>query len=156
TTAKHVVQLTMSTNQSANQFVCTDSTGGSETAPNDCLIIQASSGSANNATCFEKIGDPTSTQHCAIFQLNTSGANNASVQQQIAAVSGTTQAATQLTEIAQWNASGSNTAQVNQDLKESQSASLASTASITQTQDGHQTTSVSQHSDTGDNGAKVV
>jgi hypothetical protein len=45
---------------------------------------------------------------------------------------------------------------VNQDLKESQSASLAKTASITQTQDGHQTTSVSQHSDTGANNAKVL
>jgi hypothetical protein len=141
-----------------NQFTCTASTGGTANPPNQCVIIQSSSGADNNATCLEKIGDPTGTQSCKIYQVNTTGANNAYVQQSIAAGASSlgAQAATQNTEIAQSATSGSNNVQVNQDLKESQSASLAKTASITQTQDGHQTTSVSQHSDTGANNAKVL
>src|SRR5262245_27597260 len=55
TTAKHVVQLTMTTNQSANQFVCTPSTGGTANGPNTCIIVQSSSGSDNVAACVEKI-----------------------------------------------------------------------------------------------------
>jgi hypothetical protein len=159
TTAKHVVQI-MATNNpgNTNQYSCTASTGGTVNGPNECVIIQSSTGSDNNATCLEKIGDPTGTQHCAIYQLNTSGANNAVVQQAVAAsaVPAVGQDATQNTEIAQWAGTGSNNAQVNQDLKESQSASIGKTGTITQTQDGHQTAAVSQHSDSGNNAAKVL
>jgi hypothetical protein len=172
TTAKRVVQLTMAPNNpggggggggnTTNQFTCTASDDGSQTLPNECLIVQSSVGPAaadNNATCVEKINDPTGTQHCAIYQLNTSGgANNAYVQQQIAATAAplSTQDATQNTEIAQWATTGSNNAQVNQDLKESQSGSFGKNDVITQTQNGHQTTAVSQHSDHGNNTAKVL
>jgi hypothetical protein len=159
TTAKHVVQI-MATNNptNANQYSCTASTGGTVNGPNECVIIQSSDGSDNNASCIEKIGDPTGTQHCAIYQVNSTGANNAVVQQQIAAgtVPANTQDATQNTEIGQSATSGSNNAQVNQDLKESQSASFGKTGTFTQTQNGHQTTAVSQHSDTGNNTAKVL
>jgi len=153
TTATRVLQ-----SGTTNQYTCTASTGGTVNPPNECVVIQSSSGADNNATCLEKVGDPTGTQSCKIYQLNTSGANNAYVQQSVAAAASSfgTQAATQNTEIAQSAMSGSNNAQVNQDLKESQSASIAKTASITQTQDGHQTTAVSQHSDTGANNAKVL
>jgi hypothetical protein len=162
TTAKHVVQINFPTNNpgNTNQFRCTPST---DSGPNDCTIVQSSSGTDNNATCVEKIGDPTGTQNCDIYQLNTTGANNATVHQQIAqtgVVLGpgdlSKQDATQDTEIAQWADGGSNNAQVNQDLKESQSASLK-TGSITQQQDGHQTTAVSQHTGLlGNNTAKVL
>jgi hypothetical protein len=159
TTAKHVVQI-MATNNpgNTNQYSCTASTGGTVNGPYECVIIQSSAGSDNNASCIEKIGDPTGTQHCAIYQLNTSGANNAVVQQSVAvaAVPAVGQDATQNTEIAQWAGSGSNNAQVNQDLKESQSASIGKTGTISQTQDGHQTSAVSQHSDSGNNVAKVL
>jgi hypothetical protein len=159
TTAKHVVQI-MATNNptNANQYSCTASTGGTVNGPNECVIIQSSDGTDNNATCIEKIGDPTGTQHCAIYQVNSTGANNAVVQQQIAAgtVPANTQDATQNTEIGQSATSGSNNAQVNQDLKESQSASFGKTGTFAQTQNGHQTTAVSQHSDTGNNTAKVL
>ena len=162
TTAKRVVQLSFAPNNpGSNQFTCTPS---SSPGPNDCLIVQSASGTDNNATCAEKVGDPTGTQNCDIYQLNTTGANNAFVQQSIAesAVDLTTpgtsaQSATQYTEIGQWNDGGSNSAQVNQDLKESQSASLPKTGSIIQQQDGHQTASVSQHTGiTGNNTAKVL
>jgi hypothetical protein len=141
-----------------NQFTCTASTGGTVNPPNECVIVQSSSGATNNATCLEKIGDPTGSQSCKIYQVNTTGANNAYVQQAIAAAasSGGAQTATQNTEIAQSATSGSNNVQVNQDLKESQSAVLGKSASINQSQDGHQTTAVSQHSDTGNNTAKVL
>jgi len=167
TSAKRVVQLSFAPNNpggggggsGTNQFMCTESDDGSQTSPNECLIVQSSSGTDNNATCVEKIGDPTGTQSCRIYQLNTTGANDAVVQQSIAAAAApsNTQDATQVTEIGQWNAGGSNSAQVNQDLKESQSVSLAKNApAITQQQDGHQTASVGQHSGTGDNTAKVL
>jgi hypothetical protein len=141
-----------------NQFTCTASTGGTVNPPNECVIVQSSSGATNNATCLEKIGDPTDTQSCKIYQVNTTGANNAFVQQSIAAAASSlgAQVATQNTEIAQSATSGSNNVQVNQDLKESQSAVLGKSASINQSQDGHQTTAVSQHSDTGNNTAKVL
>ena len=159
TTAKHVVQI-MATNNpnNTNQYSCTASSAPAQSGPNDCLIVQSSAGTDNNATCVEKIGDPTGTQSCGIYQLNTTGANNAYVQQAVAASAAPlgAQSAGQDTKIAQWAGSGSNNAQVNQDLKESQSASAGSTDSITQTQDGHQTTAVSQHSDSGANNAKVL
>jgi hypothetical protein len=160
TTAKHVVQINFPTNNpgNTNQFTCTGP-GGTVTSPdnNTCTIVQSSAGTDNNATCTEKIGDPTGTQSCSIYQLNTTGANNAVVQQQIAATAAPAgvQDAMQNTEIAQWAGSGSNNAQVNQDLKESQSASVK-TGDITQSQDGHQSSNISQHSDTGNNAAKVL
>jgi hypothetical protein len=157
TTAKHVVQISYST-KSSNVSTCVGP-NGTVTAPDayHCLIVQSATGADNNATCVEQVGDPTDTQNCDIYQLNTTGANNAFVQQQIAAGAAplNVQSATQDTQVAQWAASGSNNVQVNQDLKESQSASIK-TGSITQTQDGHQTAAVSQHSDTGDNTAKVL
>jgi Bacterial Ig-like domain (group 3) len=165
TTARRVVQLTMApnnpTNTNANQFTCTPS---SSVEPYDCLIVQSATGTDNNATCTEKIGDATATQNCDVYQLNTTGANNVYVQQSIAqsavdtlTTPGTSaQSATQATEIGQWNGSGSNSVFVNQDIKESQSASLGKTDSITQQQDGHQSAAVSQHSDTGNNTAKVL
>jgi hypothetical protein len=161
TTAKHVVQIMYPTNNpgNTNQFTCSGS-GGTATSPdnNTCTIVQASAGTDNNATCVEKIGDPTGTQSCQIYQLNTTGANNAYVQQQIAAAAAplNAQSATQDTQVAQWAGSGSNNVQVNQDIKESQSAVVPKGGSIAQTQDGHQTTAVSQHSDTGNNTAKVL
>jgi hypothetical protein len=165
TTAKHVVQISFPpnnpTNPNANQFTCTPS---SSVGPYDCLIVQSASGTDNNATCVEMIGDPTAAQNCDVYQLNTTGANNVYVKQSIAQTAvdtlttpGTSaQSATQNTEVGQWNGSGSNSAQVNQDLKESQSASLGKTDSITQQQDGDQTVAVSQHSDSGSNTAKVL
>jgi hypothetical protein len=153
TTSKHVVQISYAMN--VTQFTCTPSTGGVSIAPNDCVIVQSSSGAVNNAYCTEKIGDPSGTQSCAVYQLNTTGVNYASVTQQIAAVSGSTQDATQSTDIAQWNGTGSNAAQVNQDLAETQSKTIA-TGSFTQTQDGHQTVAIDQHSDAGNNTANVA
>jgi hypothetical protein len=157
TTAKRVVQIMFPTNNpgNQNQFTCTASSAPAPTNSYDCLIVQSSSGSDNNATCTEKVTDPADTQRCRIYQLNTTGANNAAVLQQVAAATGSTQDATQVTEIAQWAGSGSNNAQVNQDLKESQSVSVK-TGATTQKQDGHQSTAVSQHSDSGNNTAKVL
>ena len=157
TTAKRVVQIARTNSAtSSNQFTCTPSTGGSATAPNSCVVVQSSSGTDNNATCIEVVGDPTGPESCQIFQSNTTGANNAYVKQSIAASTGTTQDATQKAEISQVNSGGSNNVQVNQDLKESSSVTVTGTANTTQTQDGHQTTSVYQHSDTGNNAAKVL
>jgi len=157
TTAKRVVQIARTNSAtSSNQFTCTPSTGGSATAPNSCVVVQSSSGTDNNATCTEVVGDPTGPESCQIFQSNTTGANNAYVKQSIAASTGTTQDATQKAEISQVNSGGSNNVQVNQDLKESSSVTVTGTANTTQTQDGHQTTSVYQHSDTGNNAAKVL
>jgi Bacterial Ig-like domain (group 3) len=169
TTAKRVVQLSMApnnpTNPSANQFTCTDAPPPSNSStPYDCLIVQSATGTDNDATCTEKIGDATATQNCDVYQLNTTGANNVYVQQSIAqsavdtlTTPGTSaQSATQATEVGQWNGSGSNSVFVNQDIKESQSASLGKTDSVTQQQDGHQSAAVSQHSDFGNNTAKVL
>jgi hypothetical protein len=157
TTAKRVVQIARTNSAtSSNQFMCTPSTGGSATAPNSCVVVQSSSGTDNNATCTEVVGDPTGPESCQIFQSNTTGANNAYVKQSIAASTGTTQDATQKAEISQVNSGGSNNVQVNQDLKESSSVTATGTANTTQTQNGHQTTSVYQHSDTGNNAAKVL
>jgi hypothetical protein len=157
TTARRVVQIARTNSAtSSNQFTCTPSTGGSATAPNSCVVVQSSSGTDNNATCNEVVGDPTVTESCQIFQSNTTGTNNAFVKQAIAASAGTTQDATQNAEISQINSGGSNNVQVNQDLKESSSVTATGTANTTQTQDGHQTTSVYQHSDTGNNAAKVL
>jgi len=152
TTARQVVQI----HGTNNQFECTASNapGGSATAPNDCLIVQSSASTDNNATCTEKVGDPSGPQSCRIYQLNTSGANNATVRQQVAVGFGSIQYAEQSTEISQWNATGSNNAQVNQDLKESQSATVT-TGAITQQQDGRQRAGVTQHSDSGNNMAQV-
>jgi hypothetical protein len=153
TTAKRVVQISYM--QNIVQFTCTPSVGGSAVSPNSCLIVQSSTGAANNATCTEKVGDPIGGQTCSIYQLNTTGTNNATVTQQVSVMAGPTQSASQSTDIAQWNGSGSNWAYVSQDLKENQSALLAAAASLTQSQDGQQTTAVSQHSDSGNNNAQV-
>src|SRR5207247_3465545 len=69
TTAKRVVQLSFATNNpgNANQFTCTPATSAPD--PYDCLIVQSATGTDNNATCVEKVGDPTGTQHCDIYQL---------------------------------------------------------------------------------------
>jgi len=156
TTAKRVIQLSMAPNAAnVNQFDCTASTGGSQTGPNSCLIVQSSTSTDNNATCREKIGNPAGIQLCQIYQLNQSGRNSATVMQQVAADSGVTQAPEQSTQIGQWNGTGSNDASVNQDLKASQSASLGNTGTVTLMQDGHQTAVVGQHSDSGDNSARV-
>jgi hypothetical protein len=57
TKSKRVVQLSNAINVS--QFTCTASTGGSASSPDECLIIQSSSGAMNDATCVEK-ASPTS------------------------------------------------------------------------------------------------
>jgi hypothetical protein len=157
TTATRVVQIASTgSTTSSNNFSCTPSTGGSATAPTSCLIVQSSSGADNNATCNEVTDDSTNAESCRIFQSNTTGANNAYAKQGVALSSGIVQDATQNAEVSQVNSGGSNNVQVNQDLKESSSVVATGTANTTQTQDGHQTTSVYQHSDTGNNAAKVL
>src|SRR5262249_28739051 len=101
TTSKRVVQISTYM-QNIVQFTCTPSTGGSAVSPNTCLIVQSSTGAANSATCTERVNDPLGGQSCAIYQLNTTGANNATVTQQTSVMAGTTQTASQETDIAQW------------------------------------------------------
>jgi hypothetical protein len=157
TTANRVFQIASTSSATGgNQFACTPSSGGSTAGGYSCLIVQSSSGAANNATCNEVVGDSTGTQSCQILQSNTTGANTATVKESIGLSTGTTQDATQTAEVSQVNSGGSNDVQVNQDLKESSSVTATGNANVTQTQNGHQTTSVYQHSDTGNNAAKVL
>jgi len=150
TTAKRVVQLSYGANN--NQFECTPSPGGSATPPNTCTIIQISSTGANNvARCTERTTDASASQSCLIYQSNTTGSNRADVIQQVNAASGATQSATQYAGVRQDNVSGSNAVFVNQDLRQS----TKDTNAGTQTQNGHQTVSTLQESDTGDNNADV-
>ena len=108
--ARRQSRFSSSRRRNNNQFECTASTrrlgDGAEQLPDRAVVIRH----RNNATCTEKIGDPTGPQSCTIFQLNTSGANNATVVQQVAAGTGTTQDAAQSTVIGQWDGSGSNSA----------------------------------------------
>jgi hypothetical protein len=150
TKSKRVVQLSYAINVS--QFQCTPSTGGSATSPNTCLIVQVSSGAANDARCTERTGAATVDQSCLIFQTNTTGANMASITQQVDTATGATQEATQYSGIDQQNQSGMNNANVIQTLTQLTTV----TAAGTQTQEGHQTVSVLQDSTTGGNIANVT
>jgi len=145
TTSKRVLQFGPN-----NQFECTASSGF-VTPPNQCVIIQSSAGASNTARCVETSGEATVSQSCLIYQTNTTGTNRAEIRQRVDANWGTTQYANQYAGITQTNTSGKNDARVSQDLNQS-------TRDITggvQTQDGHQTTSIYQQNDTGDNGADV-
>ncbi len=151
----------MATNNpgNTNQYSCTASTGGTVNGPNECVIIQSSTGSDNNATCLEKIGDPTGD--AALRDLPAE--HERREQRRRPAVGRRLRGACRWRRMRRRTprspsgpAAGSNNAQVNQDLKESQSASIGKTGTITQTQDGHQTAAVSQHSDSGNNAAKVL
>jgi hypothetical protein len=151
TKAKRVVQLSFAINVSS--FECTPSTGGSATAPNTCLIVQASSGASNSARCVELTGAATVSQSCVIYQTNTTGMNVASITQRVDTATGATQEATQYSGISQQNGSGQNNANVTQTLTQ-----LATTTAAggVQTQDGHQTVSVLQEATTGGNAATVT
>lgn len=152
TTAKRVLQI--AAKGSDNQFECTASTGpgSSSSPPNDCTIVQVSTGGNNRARCVERSGDASVAQSCRIKQSNTTGDNRLDISQRVDAKDGATQAASQYAGSVQENGSGSNDAQINQDLKQSTKDTDASGA---QTQNDHQQVSVTQWSETGDNSAHV-
>ena len=150
TTSKRVVQLSYGPN--VTQFQCTPSTLGSATSPDTCVIVQVSSGAANNATCLEKSASPTAAQSCLIYQTNTSGVNYANVNQDVDTGTGAIQNTTQYAGIDQTNDSGQNIAVVVQTT--SQVAKTTAAGGL-QSQDGHQTVSVEQNSNTSHNQADV-
>jgi hypothetical protein len=149
TTAKRVVQINLS---SDSQFQCTPSTGGTQSAPGECTIVQVSMTGTNHARCYERTGSPAAEQSCVITQQNVSGDNLAEVHQRVDANNGAVQDATQYASVTQQNGSGSNAASVVQDVD--QSTKDTSTGGA-QKQDAHQDARVDQTSGTGDNVARV-
>src|SRR5262249_52653246 len=148
TTSKRVVQISYGANVTA--FQCTPSAGLSN-PPNECVIVQSSTTGSNSATCNEGSTVAVVYQTCKIFQTSTTGVNYALVTQQIDTSLGVLQNGTQYTGIDQKSTTGVNQAQVTQSLKQS----TTGTAGGSQKQDGYQTVSIVQHSQTGNNNANV-
>ena len=151
TNSKKVVQLTFHGNDS--QFQCTASTGGSQTPPDTCTVIQVSAGGTNDARCSERTRAPSASQSCVIEQTNTTGDNQARIDQAVDANGGAAQDATQYAGVIQTTGgAGSNSVRVEQEIDQS-TRDTSSTGA--QNQSGHQGVSVTQGSDTGDNHANV-
>ena len=152
TTATRVVQFGPN-----NQFQCSASNqpGGSATAPDDCTIVQQSTTANNVATCVENDSSPTASQSCVIFQSSTTGANTATVLQRVNAGTGSTQNVNQYSGIDQESGDGANSATVTQTITGSVT-SPGSNTSGSESQDGHQGSSVTQFaSGAGNNSATV-
>jgi len=149
TTARRVLQIA-ATASSTNKFVCTASTGGTVSPPNDCTIIQVSSGGLNSAVCVEQSTDAAVTQNCKVNQSNTTGANKIAIGQGVSVKTGATQNATQYAGTVQSNGTGANSVKIGQGLSQSTADPGGS-----QLQDGHQQVYVQQTSDTGANSAGI-
>ena len=135
----------------ANQFVCTPSSGGSQSPPNSCSVVQVSSGGSNSAQCIEPTNATSGVvQTCDIQQTNTTGSNYAQVVQQVNALGGWSQDAMQTAQVSQVSQSGQNTASVQQTISQQTQNSGSGGA---QSQEGHQTVAIGQQSDTGNNNA---
>jgi hypothetical protein len=152
TTDKRVLQIAAGSGN-GNTFVCTPSTGGSATAPGDCVIVQVSSGGTNSASCQESSADPNADQSCQISQSNTTGSNSATINQAVNTGSGSSQSPTQYAGVLQSNGGGANTVTLGQGV----TAQVNQVdASGTQTQDAHQGVYISQfNTGTGTNAAGV-
>jgi hypothetical protein len=150
TTAKHVVQISYRGNES--HFECTASTGGSQTPPDTCNIVQIATDGTNEARCVEQTDAPAVTQQCVIHQENVAGDNRAEVRQKVDANDGSAQDATQYAAVDQQNGTGANWVHIDEDIKQSVKDTDSSGA---QSQEAHQNVDVTQHSDSGDNTARV-
>lgn len=136
TQAKRVVQIASSA-RALNNSECTPGTVGADS----CVIVQASSGGANTASCRLERKDEKAanvTQSCTVNQTNTTGPNDATTYQALQLNANSVSGA-QRAEVTQANGSGANTVSVFQTL-------------LADASDGHQTVAQSQ---TGDLSYKI-
>jgi hypothetical protein len=151
TKAQRVLQI--ATRAGANTFECSPS---SDPGPNTCTIVQlvpTSPSGSNTARCVEKTDESGVTQSCSITQVNVAGNNYAYVEQEARVGTGTGQSSTQHSTVNQDNQSGKNQSFVRQTIVQS---STDSSGAVDQSQNGDQTSSVSQAAGSSDLLAGIV